>query len=918
MTVRNTILRFTLVLLFASAAFGQKSTGGAAPGAIDIPFKKFVLDNGLTVLIHEDHKAPIVAVNVWYHVGSKNEKPGKTGFAHLFEHLMFGGSEHFNESVVATLEKAGATDDNGTTSEDRTNYFENVPTSAFDMVLWLESDRMGHLLGVVDQKKLDTQRGVVQNEKRQGENEPYAVTEELITKNTFPAGHPYSWTVIGSMDDLNAASLTDVHEWFKTYYGAANSILVIAGDVETESALAKVKHYFGDVPPGPPVAKPQVWIAKRTGTQRGTVQDRVPQPRIYKVWNTPQWGTADAAYLRLAASVLSDGKSSRLYKRLVYDDQIATAVNASLDDREIAGLFTIDATARPGGDLSRVEKEVDEELARFLKEGPTDAELQRAKTRIRSGFIRGIERIGGFGGKSDVLARGEAFTGIPDAYKSTLGIVAGATKENLLRAAREWLSDGVYILEVHPFPEYAASTDTAGRSKLPATGTPPVAKFPALQRGTLSNGLTVVLAERHSVPVVQFSLLVNAGYSSDQFALPGTASLAMSSLTQGTKKRNALQISDEAAALGAFISAGSDLDKSAVTLNALEENLDASLDLFADVVLNPTYPQEDFQRQQKQLLARIQQEKVSPFPMALRVLPVLMYGTGHAYGTQFTGSGTESSVAKITRDDLVKFHRAWFKPNNAVLVVVGAASMDEIRPKLEKLFGPWQKGEVQKKNIGSVPLPPKPRVYIVDKPGALQSIILAGEVAPPKSDPGNIAMETMNTVLGGVFSSRLNMNLREDKHWAYGAGSVIIGAEAQRPFIAYAPVQTDKTKESMVEVAKELRWITTDHPATAAELGQAKDVETLTLPGSWETTGAVGRSISELIRYNLPDDYFTLYPSRVRALSVGDLTDAAKRVVHPESLTWVIVGDRAKIEAGIKELNYGELKYLDTDGNPVK
>ena len=918
MTVRNTILRFTLVLLFASAAFGQKSTGGAAPGAIDIPFKKFVLDNGLTVLIHEDHKAPIVAVNVWYHVGSKNEKPGKTGFAHLFEHLMFGGSEHFNESVVATLEKAGATDDNGTTSEDRTNYFENVPTSAFDMVLWLESDRMGHLLGVVDQKKLDTQRGVVQNEKRQGENEPYAVTEELITKNTFPAGHPYSWTVIGSMDDLNAASLTDVHEWFKTYYGAANSILVIAGDVETESALAKVKHYFGDVPPGPPVAKPQVWIAKRTGTQRGTVQDRVPQPRIYKVWNTPQWGTADAAYLRLAASVLSDGKSSRLYKRLVYDDQIATAVNASLDDREIAGLFTIDATARPGGDLSRVEKEVDEELARFLKEGPTDAELQRAKTRIRSGFIRGIERIGGFGGKSDVLARGEAFTGIPDAYKSTLGIVAGATKENLLRAAREWLSDGVYILEVHPFPEYAASTDTAGRSKLPATGTPPVAKFPALQRGTLSNGLTVVLAERHSVPVVQFSLLVNAGYSSDQFALPGTASLAMSSLTQGTKKRNALQISDEAAALGAFISAGSDLDKSAVTLNALEENLDASLDLFADVVLNPTYPQEDFQRQQKQLLARIQQEKVSPFHMALRVLPVLMYGTGHAYGTQFTGSGTESSVAKITRDDLVKFHRAWFKPNNAVLVVVGAASMDEIRPKLEKLFGPWQKGEVQKKNIGSVPLPPKPRVYIVDKPGALQSIILAGEVAPPKSDPGNIAMETMNTVLGGVFSSRLNMNLREDKHWAYGAGSVIIGAEAQRPFIAYAPVQTDKTKESMVEVAKELRWITTDHPATAAELGQAKDVETLTLPGSWETTGAVGRSISELIRYNLPDDYFTLYPSRVRALSVGDLTDAAKRVVHPESLTWVIVGDRAKIEAGIKELNYGELKYLDTDGNPVK
>jgi zinc protease len=922
MRARSTLLRLSIFVLLTAVAYGQKPAGeindGAAKGAIDIPYKKFVLDNGLTVLIHEDHKAPIVAVNVWYHVGSKNEKTGKTGFAHLFEHLMFSGSEHFNEGLFGPMEKAGATDMNGTTQEDRTNYFENVPTSAFDLALWLESDRMGHLLGVVDQKKLDTQRGVVQNEKREGENEPYAVTEELITKNTFPVGHPYSWTVIGSMEDLNAASLNDVHEWFKTYYGAANSILVIAGDVETGSALAKVKHYFDDVPPGPPVAKPQVWIAKRTGSQRGTVQDRVPQARIYKVWNTPQWGTADAAFLRLVGSVLSDGKSSRLYKRLVYDDQIATAVNASTEEREIASVFTIDATAKPAGDLSRVEKAVDEELARFLKDGPTDQELQRAKTRVRSGFIRGIERIGGFGGKSDVLARGEAFRGNPETYKQTLGVVAEATKDNLLRAAREWLSDGVYILEVHPFPEFKASTDTADRSKLPATGHPPEAKFPSLQRATLSNGLMVVLAERQSIPVVQFNLLVNAGYASDQFALPGTASLAMSTLTQGTKRRNALQISDEAAGLGAFLSAGSDLDKSRVSLNALKENLDASLDLFADVILNPTFPQDDFVRQQRQLMARIQQEKVSPFPMALRVLPVLMYGAGHAYGTQFTGSGTEASVAKITRDDLVKFHRAWFKPNNAVLVVVGATSMDAMKPKLEKLFSAWQKGDVQKKNIGTVSLPPKARVYIVDKPGALQSIILAGEIAPPKSDPANIAMETMNTVLGGVFSSRLNMNLREDKHWAYGAGSVILGTEAQRPFIAYAPVQTDKTKESMMEVAKELRWIITDHPATAAELGKAQDFETLTLPGSWETMGAVGGSIGELIRFNLPDDYFALYPARVRALTAGDLTDAAQKVVRPGGLTWVIVGDRAKIEAGVKELNYGELQYIDSDGNPAK
>ncbi len=918
MRARTTLLWLAIILLAPLFAFAQNTAGEAAKGAIDIPYKKFVLDNGLTVLIHEDHKAPIVAVNIWYHVGSKNEKPGKTGFAHLFEHLMFEGSEHFNEGLFGPMEKAGATDMNGTTSEDRTNYFENVPTSAFDMALWLESDRMGHLLGAVDQKRLDQQRGVVQNEKREGENEPYAVTEELITKNVFPAGHPYSWTVIGSMEDLNAASLNDVHEWFRSYYGAANSILVIAGDVETGAALEKVKHYFGEVPPGPPVARPQVSVARRTGTQRGTVQDRVPQARIYKVWNTPQWGSTDAAYLRLVGSVLSDGKSSRFFKRLVYDDQIATGVNASLDDREIAGLFTIEATAKPGGDLARVEKEVDEELARFLKSGPTDAELQRAKTRFRAGFIRGIERIGGFGGKSDVLARGQAFTGDPGAYAKTLALVAGATKEDLLRAAREWLSDGVYILEVHPFPQFAASKDTADRTKVPPTGVPPSAKFPSLERATLSNGLTVVLAERHSVPVVQFTLLVNAGYASDQFGIPGTASLAMSTLLQGTAKRNALQISDESAMLGANLGASSDLDKSRVSLNALSENLDASLDLFADVVLNPTFPQDDFLRQQKQLQARIQQEKVSPVQMALRVLPVLMYGGGHAYGIPFTGSGTESSVAKITREDLVKFHREWFKPNNAVLVVAGATSMDVLKPKLEKLFGGWKKGDVRAKNVGTVGLPSKPRVYIMDKPGALQSVIIAGEVAPPKSDPANIAIETMNTLLGGVFTARMNMNLREDKHWAYGAFTVILGAQAQRPFIAYAPVQTDKTKESMVEVSKELRGIASDRPPSAAELAKAQDVETLTLPGSWETIGAVGASISDLVRYNLPDDYFARYPERVRALTVGDLAGAAKEVVRPESLTWVIVGDRAKIEAGVKDLNYGELQYIDSDGNPVK
>src|ERR1039458_625797 len=388
-------------ILFAAACPAMY----AQVGNVDVAYQKFVLKNGLTLIVHEDHKAPIVAVNIWYHVGSKNERPGKTGFAHLFEHLMFGGGENHQQRYIEAMEPIGATDLNGTTNSDRTNYFENVPTSAVDYTLWLESDRMGHLLGAIDQKTLDLQRGVVQNEKRQGENQPYGLVRELITKATYPAGHPYSWTVIGSMDDLNAASLSDVQEWFKTYYGPSNAVLCVAGDIDAATARQKVEKYFGDIPAGPPIAANRAWIAKMTGSHRQVAEDRVPQARIYKVWNVPQDGTPDADYLDLLSSVLSSGKSSRLYKRLVYDDQIATGVSPFNSSDEIPGQFMIQATARPGDDLTKVEKALDEELARLLEGGPTAAEMERVKNQSLAGFLRGIERVGGFGGKSDLLAR---------------------------------------------------------------------------------------------------------------------------------------------------------------------------------------------------------------------------------------------------------------------------------------------------------------------------------------------------------------------------------------------------------------------------------------------------------------------------------------------------------------------------------
>lgn len=911
-----------VLALMASGVFAQnppaRPAGPAQAGAdVDIPFQKFVLDNGLTLIVHEDHKAPIVAVNVWYHVGSKNEKPGKTGFAHLFEHLMFGGSEHAHGRYIDAMEKIGATDLNGTTNNDRTNYFEDVPTSALDYTLWMESDRLGHLLGALDQKTLDLQRGVVQNEKRQGENQPYGVVRQLITQNTYPAGHPYSWTVIGEMADLDAASMKDVQEWFKTYYGPSNVVLVLAGDIDAKTAKEKVEKYFGDIPPGPPVDHQEVWIAKMTGTHRQKVQDRVPQARIYKIWNIPEFGSADADYLDLVSDVLSTGKTSRFYKRLVYDDQIATNANAFISLNEIGGQFYIQATARPGQGLDQVEKELDEELARFLKDGPTAEELQRVKTEYAANFIRGIERIGGFGGKSDQLARNQVFRGDPGAYKISLKRVQEATAEDLKAAANRWLSDGVYILEVHPFPQYKTAATGVDRSKPPQTGTPPNLKLPKLQRTTLSNGLKVILAERREVPLVHFWMTTDAGYAADQSAAPGTASMTSALLDGGTKTRSALQISDQLALLGAELRAFSNLDLSIVQMSALKAKLDPSLDLFADVILNPAFPEADFKRQQKQTLAGIEREQNTPIQMALRVLPGLLYGAGHAYGNPLTGSGTTESVSKMTREDLVKFHETWYHPNDSTLVIVGDTTVAEMKPKLEKLFANWKAGQIPKKNIANVSLPQKSAVYLMDKPGALQSVIIAGIVAPPKLNPKEIAIEAMNDDFGGMFASRLNLNLREDKHWSYGAGSRLLAARGERPFIAFAPVQTDKTKESLEEMNKEFRGMVGARPVTPEELSIVQANETLTLPGSRETQSEVGQSILDLVQFGLPDDYYETYASKVHALKIGDLEDAAKTVLHPDNLIWVIVGDRAKIEAGVKELNLGEFHLLSPEGKPL-
>jgi zinc protease len=888
----------------------------------DIPYTKFVLKNGLTVLVHEDHKSPVVAVNTWYHVGSKNEKPGKTGFAHLFEHLMFSGSANFNKTFLSALEGIGASDLNGTTNKDRTNYFETVPTSMLDYALFAESDRMGHLLGVLDQKKLDLQRGVVQNEKRQRENQPYGVVEQIVTENTYPANHPYSWTTIGSMDDLEAASMSDVTGWFKSNYGPNNVVLVLAGDITPAQAREKAEKYYGDIPPGPPVATQRAWVAKRSGSHRGSVQDRVPQARIYRVWNVPGADTPEEALLDLAAHVLGGSKTSRLYQRLVVKEQLATSAFAGDDSNEIAGQFGINLTARPGADVARMERVADEELRTLLSSGPREDELRLAKTAILAQYARTVERVGGFGGKSDMLARCMTFTGDPDCYKTYLKRIQAATPAMVRQAMQDWLGDGDYILQVDPFPAGLSPSVTAlDRSKGPPAGHPEKLQLPPMQSRTLSNGLKVVLAERHGAPVVNLSMMVDAGFASDSHELPGLASLTLRMLEEGTHKgaheRSSLQVSAELEALGASFGATTNLDGAFVNMNVLAPTLPRALNLYADLVLHPSFPQADFERLQRDRIAAIAREKTVPRAMALRVLPGLIYGKDHAYGLPLTGTGTEAAVARMKRADLVRYHQAWFRPNNATLLVVGDTTMASLAPLLEKAFAGWQAGDVPRKNVARVAQPEQTVIYLLDRPGALQSEIVGAQLAPPRNSPDAVALTLLNDMFGGTFSSRLNMNLREDKHWSYGVSSRLVAAVGQRILFSASPVQTDRTAPALRELAREYLEIAGARPITQPELKAAQDNETLGLPGAFETVAQLGNGYATILQYRLPDDYYNTYTDKVLALAPAELNALAARTILPKQQLWIVVGDMSKVEPDVRALGLGEVRKIDADGNPL-
>lgn len=921
--MRTLIAAAALTLFAALPAAAQ--TPAPAPladlvRAVDIPHQQFTLRNGLRVIVHEDRKAPIVAVSVWYGVGAADEPAGKTGFAHLFEHLMFNGSGNYDGEFFVPLEEVGATNYNGTTNADRTNYFQNVPTPALERALFLEADRMGNLLPAVTQEKLDNQRGVVQNEKRQGDNQPYGLFYYAMLQGLFPQGHPYHHSTIGSMADLDAATLADVQDWFKRYYGPNNAVLVLAGDIDAATARPLVERYFGAIPRGSAVPEPRAAVPQRTAETRTVINDRVANTRLYFTWAAP--GRLDRQYeaLDVALTILGSGDTSRLHQALVREEQLALSTSGGAWEQQLASMPVLIVDVKPGADVARVETRVREIIAKFFAEGPTQDEVQRVATRTVSGAIRGYEQIGGFGGKAVALAEGALYANDANFYKRQLNAYATVTPAQVRAAARAWINDGSHLVVVQPGERGPAELAIAGaaaqrpappakeaaapdRSKLPPVTGEAKLSFPAAERATLSNGVRVTLARRTAAPIVTVRALFDAGAAADDPRKLGTQRLTLFTMREGTTTRTGRQIGEELERLGAVLNYGFGQDATDVTVTALKPNLAASLGVMSDMVRNPAFAPAEVERLRAIQLSLIAQQENEPGAIASRTLQPLIFGAGHPYG-KVSGVGTTEGVRAITRDDLVAFHASWMRPDTMQLFVVGDITMAELMPQLETAFGGWRPAPTARGTKAfSAPTPQGGgRILLIDRPNSPQSVIAAGMPVGVKGADDPIALNTANTILGGAFTSRINSDLRETKGWSYGARSGVSSAAQDLVFTINAPVQSDRTGDSIAALKQVITAFQGASPATPEELQRAINNQTLSLPGTYETAGAVLQALQQNAVLGRPDDYQLTYAGRVRALGGAAIGDAARQAIDVSKLTWVVVGDAKVVEPQLAQL----------------
>jgi zinc protease len=934
------VLSLPLAIVLAATAAAQAPASAPAPVASLLPqvaYDKTTLPNGLEVILVEDHRLPIVAVNIWYHVGPANEAPGLTGFAHLFEHMMFAGSRHLPRGLAdRLLEGAGATDSNGSTDYDRTNYYDTVPSNQLELALWVHADRMGYLLDVLDQTALSNQQDVVRNERRQSvENRPYGIVEEALNHALLPKNHPYYASVIGSHADIQNARLADVRDFFTRYYGPNNASIVIAGDIDKAKTRALVAKYFGSFRKSAKVAPPRVTTPPITREKRITVADRVELPRLYLGWLTPPAFQPGDAELQVLAQILAGGKSSRLYKNLVYERQIAQEAAAAQNSNALTSTFVIDATARPGHDLAELQEAIDAELKALRDTGPSDAEIARAKNTIETAMLSAIEKLGG-NGLANQINEYNQYTGDPGYLPKDVERLRRVTSADVRRVAQRYLGRDARVvvlgvpgkptlgpdLPAPPLPKPDAAQpavkaagnnpDEPWRDKPPKAG--PAPRF-ALAEGEsfrLPNGLTVIHHRNPALPLVAAELVVKSGANANPEDQPGLAGFTAQMLPEGTATRSAPRIADEIAQLGAFLDSTAATDASTVSLVSLKSTFAQALDVMADVVQHPAFPTAEVERQRAARIGELVQQRDTPELVAGVAAAGALYGAKHPYG--YGQLGTEPAIRAVIRDDLARFWRRHYVPGNAALIVSGDITKDDLRALAEARFGAWPRAEAPAVSADD-PQPTRVRLVVVDKPGAPQTALRVGLVAAARRTPDYPALQVMNAALGGLFSSRINLNLREDKGWSYGMFSGFRYYRTPGPFAIAGSVRTDVTGASVAEIFKEVRALR-QQPLPAPELAGARDAQVYSLPGQFETNGGIGASLADLYVYDLPRDYWRQLPDRLRQVTAAQAQAAARKYLVPERTVVVAVGDRAKIAPQFKPLGLGTAEVRDADGQP--
>ncbi len=885
---------------------------------VEIPYESFTLDNGLTVLVHEDRKAPIVAIAAWYNVGSKDEPEGQAGFAHLFEHIMlFNGTEHI-PNLIEPLREMGATNWNGTTWFDRTNYFQTVPTPALERGLYIESERMGYLLGALTQQSLDAQRGIVQNEKRQGDNQPYGMTFYRILERLFPEGHPYRHSTIGSMADLDDASLEEVRQWFRDNYAPNNAVIVLAGDINVAEARPFMERYFAQIPRGPVNTPAAADVPTLSARIDDTMHDRVANTRLYRTWVVPGLAHDDTLELDVAAQVLGGLNSSRLDRILVRDEQTAVSVTSSVLPFQRVSMFFVTVDVKPGIDPATVSARLDQIIGEYIATGPTADEIQRVATQQVFGSVFAIEQVGGFNGKTVALANSAVIAGDPDFYERNLRAYGNVTPGAVREVMGRWLTRPTYALRVdpgarEPYQEASATSRPApdnrpptvqARDPMPEIGTIADLDFPDVRRTHLNNGIEVVYARRAAVPITYVAFDFDAGVSADPQGAFGTQRLMLSTMTSGAGGRDAMEIAEQQERLGATIGANGSLDRSALTLTTLSANLNLSLDLFADIVQRPDFEAREVGRERDQQLSAIATEGTQPNGLAQRTFPALVFGESHPYGRPSSGLGSQTSVSPLTRDNLVAFHQTWIRPETARVFVVSDRPLNEITRALNARFGNWRGAAVPvgQKNFDT-PIPAvRSRIVIVDRPQSPQSVIYAGTVLPIRGSDDTLTLNAANEVFGNNFLSRINTEIRERRGWSYGLSGFLSLRENQVPYIINAPVQADRTGDSIRVLIEQVNDFNSTSGVSASEHVRTINGNIRQLPGAFETAGAVLGALRSNQLYRRPDNYWESVASRYRGMSAADMDAAARAVIDPSRFVWVVVGDASVVRPQLEGL----------------